>query len=90
MNYGQNKSRVDDLYGNLQTVALGSYWYLSVEARKGTTTGISAYDRAATVQALVNPATKAHDLRLESLMQAELASLLARIDAAGPPRGAAA
>ncbi|HET7228834.1 MAG TPA: HAD family hydrolase [Longimicrobium sp.] len=29
----------------------------------------------------------AHDLRLESLMQAELAHLLARIDAAGPPRG---
>ncbi|HEU4559693.1 MAG TPA: HAD family hydrolase [Longimicrobium sp.] len=28
-----------------------------------------------------------HDLRLESLMQAELADLLARIDAAGPPRG---
>ena len=31
-----------------------------------------------------------HDLRLESLMQAELADLLARIDAAGPPRGVAA
>jgi HAD superfamily hydrolase (TIGR01509 family) len=29
-----------------------------------------------------------HDLRLESLMQAELADLLARISAAGPPRGA--
>ncbi|HET7461262.1 MAG TPA: HAD family hydrolase [Longimicrobium sp.] len=28
-----------------------------------------------------------HDLRLESLMQAELADLLARIDAGGPPRG---
>ncbi len=28
-----------------------------------------------------------HHLRLESLMQAELADLLARIDAAGPPRG---
>lgn len=31
-----------------------------------------------------------HDLRLESLMQAELAGLLARLAAAGPPRGAAA
>ncbi|HYH82877.1 MAG TPA: HAD family hydrolase [Longimicrobium sp.] len=30
-----------------------------------------------------------HDVRLESLMQAELADLLARIDAAGPPRGIA-
>ncbi len=30
-----------------------------------------------------------HDLRLESLMQAELADLLARLAAAGPPQGAA-
>jgi HAD superfamily hydrolase (TIGR01509 family) len=41
-----------------------------------------------------NPVTAAlpfgeHHLRLESLVQAELADLLARIDAAGPPRGAA-
>jgi TonB-linked SusC/RagA family outer membrane protein len=36
VNYGRNKSRVDDLYGNLQTVALGpTHWSLSVEARKG-------------------------------------------------------
>jgi TonB-linked SusC/RagA family outer membrane protein len=36
LNYGRNKSRVDELYGNLQTVALGpTHWYLSVEARKG-------------------------------------------------------
>jgi TonB-linked SusC/RagA family outer membrane protein len=36
VNYGKNKSRVDELYGDLQTVALGpTHWYLSVEARKG-------------------------------------------------------
>src|SRR5262249_33551354 len=35
VNYGKNKNKVDALYGDLQTVALGSYWYLSVEARKG-------------------------------------------------------
>jgi TonB-linked SusC/RagA family outer membrane protein len=36
VNYGQNKSKVDELYGNLQTVALGpTHWGLSVEARKG-------------------------------------------------------
>jgi hypothetical protein len=36
VNYGQNRSRVDDLYGDLQTVALGpTHWSLSVEARKG-------------------------------------------------------
>ena len=36
LNYGKNKSRVDALYGDLQTVALGpTHWGLSVEARKG-------------------------------------------------------
>ncbi|HEY4307078.1 MAG TPA: SusC/RagA family TonB-linked outer membrane protein [Gemmatimonadaceae bacterium] len=34
-NYGWNKNRVDALYGDLQTVQLGSLWSLSVEARKG-------------------------------------------------------
>ncbi len=36
---------------------------VSVEARHGTTTGISAHDRAATVRALVDPATTPGDLR---------------------------
>lgn len=36
---------------------------VSVEAAKGTTTGISAHDRAATVQALVDPRTRPEDLR---------------------------
>ncbi len=36
---------------------------VSVEAARGTTTGISAHDRAATVQALVDPATRPEDLR---------------------------
>src|SRR5213075_1449441 len=36
VNYGKNKNKVDQLYGNLQTVALGpTHWGLSVEARKG-------------------------------------------------------
>lgn len=35
LNYGKNKNKVDELYGNLQTVALGpTHWSLSVEARK--------------------------------------------------------
>lgn len=35
-NYGRNRNKVDELYGNLQTVALGpTHWSLSVEARKG-------------------------------------------------------
>jgi len=36
---------------------------VSVEAREGTTTGISAHDRAATVRALVDPGTRPTDLR---------------------------
>ncbi len=36
---------------------------VSVEARRGTTTGISARDRAVTVKALVDPATRPEDLR---------------------------
>src|ERR1700723_2636680 len=35
---------------------------VSIEARAGTTTGISAADRAATVLAAINPATKPSDL----------------------------
>ncbi len=36
---------------------------VSVDYREGTTTGISAYDRAATVRALVAPGTRPEDLR---------------------------
>ena len=35
---------------------------VSVEAKHGVSTGISAYDRAATVKALIDPATKPEDL----------------------------
>ena len=35
---------------------------VSVDARRGTTTGISAADRAATIQALIDPATRPADL----------------------------
>jgi len=35
---------------------------VSVDLKKGTTTGISAFDRAATVKALVDPETKPEDL----------------------------
>ncbi len=40
---------------NKNTSFLGTAFTVSVEARKGTTTGISASDRAATVQALADP-----------------------------------
>ena len=40
----------------------GSGFTVSVEAKHGTTTGISAADRARTVQALIDPATHPEDL----------------------------
>lgn len=44
------------------TSPFGTAFTVSVEAREGTTTGISAHDRAATVQALANPKTGPGDL----------------------------
>jgi 3,4-dihydroxy 2-butanone 4-phosphate synthase/GTP cyclohydrolase II len=37
-------------------------WMISVDAAKGITTGISAYDRARTVEVLINPKTLPEDL----------------------------
>ncbi len=45
------------------TSAHGTAFCVSVEAREGTTTGISAHDRAATVRALVDPRTRPDDLQ---------------------------
>ena len=42
--------------------SMGTAFTVSVDARAGTTTGISAADRAATVHALLDPATKPWDL----------------------------
>ncbi len=44
------------------TSGFGTAFTVSVEARHGVTTGISAHDRAATVKALLNPATRPDDL----------------------------
>lgn len=37
-------------------------WIISVDARRGTTTGISAFDRARTIEVLINPQAKSEDL----------------------------
>jgi 3,4-dihydroxy 2-butanone 4-phosphate synthase / GTP cyclohydrolase II len=37
-------------------------WMISVDAAKGVTTGISAYDRAETIKVLINPQSKPEDL----------------------------
>lgn len=44
------------------TAKHGTRFTVSVDAVKGTTTGISAYDRAVTIKALVDPDTKPEDL----------------------------
>jgi len=47
---------------NQNTARLGTAFCVSIEAKKHTSTGISAADRAATVQAAIDPATKPDDL----------------------------
>jgi 3,4-dihydroxy 2-butanone 4-phosphate synthase/GTP cyclohydrolase II len=44
------------------TSPYGTAFYESVEAREGVTTGISAYDRARTIQVAIDPASGASDL----------------------------
>jgi 3,4-dihydroxy 2-butanone 4-phosphate synthase/GTP cyclohydrolase II len=44
------------------TSIMGTAFAVSVDAVRGTTTGISAHDRATTIRALVDPATKPEDL----------------------------
>jgi len=44
------------------TEAMRTAFTVSVDARRGTTTGISAADRATTIRALVDPSTRPEDL----------------------------
>ncbi len=44
------------------TAPLGTAFTVSVDARRGVTTGTSAYDRAVTIRTLVDPTTRAEDL----------------------------
>ncbi|MCL4493021.1 MAG: bifunctional 3,4-dihydroxy-2-butanone-4-phosphate synthase/GTP cyclohydrolase II [Nitrospirae bacterium] len=44
------------------TSSFGTAFTVSIEAKKGVTTGISAHDRAVTIQAAINPQIKAEDL----------------------------
>lgn len=44
------------------TSYLSTAFTVSVDAKRGTTTGISAQDRAATIAAMIDPGTKAEDL----------------------------
>jgi len=44
------------------TAPMGTAFTVTVDARRGVTTGTSAYDRAVSIQALVDPATRPEDL----------------------------
>jgi 3,4-dihydroxy 2-butanone 4-phosphate synthase/GTP cyclohydrolase II len=44
------------------TSPYGTAFYESIEAREGVTTGISAYDRARTIQVAIDPASRTSDL----------------------------
>jgi 3,4-dihydroxy 2-butanone 4-phosphate synthase / GTP cyclohydrolase II len=44
------------------TAPLGTAFTVSVDARRGVSTGTSAYDRAVTIRTLVDPVTRADDL----------------------------
>ncbi|MCX7911699.1 MAG: bifunctional 3,4-dihydroxy-2-butanone-4-phosphate synthase/GTP cyclohydrolase II [Dehalococcoidales bacterium] len=50
------------------TSHFGTAFTVSVEARHGTTTGISAYDRATTVKVLIDPKTKPEDIAMPGHM----------------------
>ena len=43
------------------TAPLGTAFTVSVDARRGVTTGTSAYDRAVTIRTLVDPAARSED-----------------------------
>lgn len=59
-------SRLDELeipeMVEQNTSAQGTAFTVSIGAKGKITTGISAYDRAATIQAVINPATKPEDI----------------------------
>jgi 3,4-dihydroxy 2-butanone 4-phosphate synthase / GTP cyclohydrolase II len=58
--------RLDDLQISMMvrdnTAPLGTAFTTTVDARRGITTGTSAYDRAVTIRTLVDPASQPHDL----------------------------
>ncbi|MBI5740931.1 MAG: bifunctional 3,4-dihydroxy-2-butanone-4-phosphate synthase/GTP cyclohydrolase II [Nitrospirae bacterium] len=50
------------LMADMNTSRFGTAFTVSIEARKGVTTGISAHDRARTIKTAINPRAKPEDL----------------------------
>jgi 3,4-dihydroxy 2-butanone 4-phosphate synthase/GTP cyclohydrolase II len=67
-----NGERLDELkipmMASNNTAKLGTAFTVSVEAKEGTSTGISAGDRARTVQAIIDPKTRPEDLLMPGHM----------------------
>ncbi len=67
-----NGQRLDELHIPMMvgdnTSRFATAFTVSIEARHGTSTGISAADRAKTVQAIVNPETRPEDLLMPGHM----------------------
>ncbi|MDD4908267.1 MAG: bifunctional 3,4-dihydroxy-2-butanone-4-phosphate synthase/GTP cyclohydrolase II [Candidatus Omnitrophica bacterium] len=53
---------IDHKNAAAQADRFSTAWMISVDARHGTTTGISAYDRARTIEVMINPQTTPQDL----------------------------
>ena len=51
-----------DYMVNYNTALHGTAFTITIDARRGTTTGVSAYDRATTIKQAVHPDTKPQDL----------------------------
>ncbi|MDD5595057.1 MAG: bifunctional 3,4-dihydroxy-2-butanone-4-phosphate synthase/GTP cyclohydrolase II [Candidatus Omnitrophica bacterium] len=51
-----------DKFKSNQDDPFATAWMISTDAASGITTGISAYDRARTIEVLINPLTKSEDL----------------------------
>ena len=51
-----------DMMVDKNTAKMGTPFTISIDAVHGTTTGISAYDRAQTIRAFIDPSTKPSDL----------------------------
>ncbi len=59
--------RIPMMVGN-NSSRFGTAFTISVEARQGVTTGISAFDRAHTVRVLIDPATRPEDVMMPGHM----------------------
>ena len=90
------EERCDELHLTQQTSdntsSMGTAFTISIEAREGVTTGISAADRAKTILTAVDPKTKASDLARPGHifpLRAKRGGVLVRRDAGNDFREAA-